>query len=417
MELYKDPFEMGVSPQLLGGGWTTGHAFNPVVSTATPRKDASGGGGNRFLRVNGGPNWCQSPPFPAAARELYLRFGARQSNSAAHGRLELRTSDSQVGIDLLPDMYWAATRNGTVLETSASNSYSTGQWYLVQAHVYLHDSAGRAEIRVDGSTVVDYTGDTLGGADPDCTAVRYAHVTGTGTAWDIDDLVIYAPSLAYTGGTGDAPVVGEVLTGTGGGQVTVTSVLSGSDGAAGRVVVHGWNDAPFAATETLAGSEGVVAQVHAPTLDYVAGLEPQSGWPRNGHLVYLPPSADGAHRDLVPSTGSDGYAVLDEVPPVTSTYVEGTAAGEKSTFGHAGLPPSAEHVNSVSVIGVLASDLLGLDNREMILRYAGTDYFTPVAGLASSAQIEIAGWDTAPDGSGYFTPAALAAAEFGVRVS
>lgn len=42
----------------------------------------------------------------------------------------------------------------------------------------------------------------------------------------------------------------------------------------------------------------------------------------------LAPNADGSNLDLVPSTGTDHYAVVDELPVGTSDYLSGSVAGE-----------------------------------------------------------------------------------------
>lgn len=63
------------------------------------------------------------------------------------------------------------------------------------------------------------------------------------------------------------------------------------------------------------------------------------------------PSSDGAEQDWTPSVGSDGFAMLDNVPPQDGVeYVEATTGGtggDRSTFGLADFPEEI-----VSIAGV-----------------------------------------------------------------
>lgn len=64
------------------------------------------------------------------------------------------------------------------------------------------------------------------------------------------------------------------------------------------------------------------------------------------------PTADGADQDWAPSVGSDGFAMLDNVPPLDATeYLSsdvGGSGGDRSTFGIADFPAEI-----VSIAGVV----------------------------------------------------------------
>lgn len=66
------------------------------------------------------------------------------------------------------------------------------------------------------------------------------------------------------------------------------------------------------------------------------------------------PSSDGAEQDWTPSTGSDGYPMLDNVPPQDATEylsaVNGGTGGDRSTFGLADFPAEI-----VSIAGLMTA--------------------------------------------------------------
>lgn len=56
-----------------------------------------------------------------------------------------------------------STAGGTILATSAVNTVITGTWYHIEAKVVLHDSTGSVEVRVNNTTVINFSGDTKNG--------------------------------------------------------------------------------------------------------------------------------------------------------------------------------------------------------------------------------------------------------------
>lgn len=90
-------------------------------------------------------------------------------------------------------------QGGTVLGTSSSPVVSINTWHHIEVKLYLHDSAGTIEIRVDGAVALSLTAqDTNNTSDPYVGEVRL----GTGcykatnaTRWD--DIVIMDTSGSY----------------------------------------------------------------------------------------------------------------------------------------------------------------------------------------------------------------------------
>lgn len=65
------------------------------------------------------------------------------------------------------------------------------------------------------------------------------------------------------------------------------------------------------------------------------------------NVYTLLPDADTADADWVLSSGTDGFALLDNIPPSDTDYIESTAIGDTSSFGMTQLPST-----DIVVIGV-----------------------------------------------------------------
>lgn len=63
--------------------------------------------------------------------------------------------------------------SGTQIATSAAGVLD-GNWHYVEVYAVIHDSTGRLTVKVDGTTVIDFTGDTRnGGTSSNIDAVRF----------------------------------------------------------------------------------------------------------------------------------------------------------------------------------------------------------------------------------------------------
>src|SRR3990172_4107966 len=78
--------------------------------------------------------------------------------------------------------YFEARRASTILANSLPYYVIHNTWYLVEVYVYIHETSGRFQIKVDGITVLDFTGDTRNAG----TAVIGLSPDGAGatTQWD-----------------------------------------------------------------------------------------------------------------------------------------------------------------------------------------------------------------------------------------
>ena len=82
------------------------------------------------------------------------------------------------------------TRSNTIIATSAVGVITTGQWYYFEVWFKPLNSNGRAVVKVDGSTVIDFTGDTTN-EEEFINAFRFVGVTANQRVATLyDDIVV-----------------------------------------------------------------------------------------------------------------------------------------------------------------------------------------------------------------------------------
>lgn len=70
-----------------------------------------------------------------------------------------------------------AYRGSTLVDTGSA-SVTVGSTYLIEVRVKIHDSTGRIQVKVDGISDIDFTGDTKPGADTQFNRIRLGAPTG-----------------------------------------------------------------------------------------------------------------------------------------------------------------------------------------------------------------------------------------------
>lgn len=405
-----DPFELGSLPLIVGNGWSSTDGIN--LNTTFPRRNSENEGGLYALEVSVGAfaKSVTRTNIPGM-REFYLRCGLRRTNLTSRIRVEMRSTDSQLSAEFATTGRVTLLRNGTVLQTSA-DVYNILQWYLCELHGFLDNASGVGQVRWDKQLILDYSGDTLGAANALCDTF---YVEALNIA-QIDDIHVNSISVAYDGGNGTAPVVGNTWTDTVSGAVGTISAVIGN-GVSGRVLLYNWNGTPFGDNNAATATSGFAGSIHAPTPDYVNGLEPNSSWVGNGFVVYLRPASVGAYSELTGSPSATNWQNVDEAPVSVADYNEATVSGQKDAYGLQDLPASATAVSVAQQAGFMASELTGIDDYEFLFRYNGADYYSPVTPAASASNFEKYLYNTAPDGSGALTVAKINSAQHGVRFS
>lgn len=80
----------------------------------------------------------------------------------------------------------------------------------------------------------------------------------------------------------------------------------------------------------------------------VSDLSQADNWLGERLIFTLMPNADGSDTDWVPSTGSNAWSILDNVP-VTTAYIEATTVGDTTSVLFPDMPSSDLSVNAVRV--------------------------------------------------------------------
>jgi hypothetical protein len=126
-----------------------------------------------------------------AAAEYYFRAGIRMANQGTTRYLQWRKGTTNLGgvaftVDGKVSMYVGTT----LTDTSVWNSFQLNTWYLLEVYVKIADSPnGRVIIKLDGVTMVDFTGDSKPGADTTMDNIFIQFVGTTGYCY-FDDLGI-----------------------------------------------------------------------------------------------------------------------------------------------------------------------------------------------------------------------------------
>lgn len=120
---------------------------------------------------------------------------------------------------------------------------------------------------------------------------------------------------------------------------------------------------------------------------------------------YRFPDADGTAQDWTPATGSDGYAMIDNVPVNGSEYVEATAAADASDFDFGTMGVTAYQVSAVMVLtNWIRTGATSETARPRITVggsvYNGSTVTVPQTTATWDRQI----WDENPDTSSDWTP-------------
>jgi hypothetical protein len=131
--------------------------------------------------------------------ELYVRFGIYPTGGlydyhrvfftlmfGGTVQLQLHTPGEQ----LAPITLTRGDYSGTVLATGGG--FALNAWHCVEMYAKIADVDGRAVVRIDGTDVIDYTGDTQNASKSDITAVCFGYATAEGRVMYayVDDIAI-----------------------------------------------------------------------------------------------------------------------------------------------------------------------------------------------------------------------------------
>lgn len=145
----------------------------------------------------------------------------------------------------------ALQRGGTTIATASVNE-PLNQWSYVELRATIADSGGRGVVKVDGATVIDFTGDTKnGGTSTNIDAVRFGKTASSGApaGFYIDDFYICDALGAAPYNTFLGPIQVQTPAPSGAGSSTQMTPSTGANYAA-------VDEQPYSATDYVQGTSG-----------------------------------------------------------------------------------------------------------------------------------------------------------------
>lgn len=394
-------------------GWTG----TPRQSSSAPRKDVTGGGGN-WHTFQYGTQTISSPLIPIATDHYFIKAGLRLFSTTAGVGFRARTG----GGTAIFTLDRGSTSIGTWKVADSSGTLATSSvkpnedvWYLVEAEVYHHPSAGFVKVWIDGVQIIDYSGAV---ADSDARYFEFGNIPNTFDEGYVDDIGVNTITLRYDGGTGTTPTAGATLTD---GSTGSTAIIQGYEGdAASGVLTVAVPSGAFGDNNTITDGSGFSASVDAPTAAFVDGLEPNSGRLGNEYIVAIQPTGAGASTDLTPTGSGNNWENVDEIGPNTSDFNTAGTAGDQDTYTNnaSSKIPAGADVSMVSSVAYAASSLTGIDGAQHLIRSSGgTDYSSERYDLGSSYAPNVYVWDARPDNSAGWTRTGIVTdfPQFGIK--
>lgn len=188
----------GTKDFYVDAGWTIDTSHDLVTTLAKRHIDRNGRGATYALEVDTNSPTI-TPTVSTSAR--WAAFYAVPNNPGSPQTNVLHFINGSLGSlwvrfysnGLIDIARGAFLHSVTVLDTSTDAiNPNVGHWIAVYAH--LDSAAGLVEVYVDGTLMVDATGNTQGAGSPGWTSVAFAH-NGLGSGgitpdWSISDVVI-----------------------------------------------------------------------------------------------------------------------------------------------------------------------------------------------------------------------------------
>lgn len=133
----------------------------------------------------------------------------------------------------------------------------------------------------------------------------------------------------------------------------------------------------------------------------------------------LAPTSDGGLMEWTPSTGTDGYAMVDDPAPggpVDTDYIQAAAAPLEARFGLESLPSSASAVHMVAVSSRM-QDGGGANNAAALINSDGSETTGTSRSLSSAFLSYQDYFDEDPNGDEAWTQTSVERLEIGVRMT
>jgi hypothetical protein len=185
--------------------WTA--TGSPTISTTQKKTGAYAA---YFENYNG--NYYLTRSLGANYQTLYVKFHLYVTNTAPNAGTILTLlspSGSNISLSMSNANRLVVYRGGTALATGAT-TISANAWHLIEAKFYIADSSGIAQVKLNGLSEIDYSGDTKNQSEAYATQVRIGAIDFNSWKGYIDDFVVDDASWI-----GDTRIVGIAPSGSG----------------------------------------------------------------------------------------------------------------------------------------------------------------------------------------------------------
>lgn len=215
---------------------------------------------------------------------------------------------------------------GTQIAISSAGAFDDN-WHYIEVYAVIHDTTGRVTVKIDGNTVIDFTGDTRnGGTSTNIDAIRFR--TAIYSSWTpnspitIDDLYV-CDSTGSTNNTflGDMRV--QTLMPSGAGSSTQLTPTGSANNYA-NANESPYNGATYNASSTVGHRDTYALSDLAANTTTVLGVQSVAHMQKNdagtANAKVALKSGAGVYYDAIQSLGSStaAYVQLRETDPATS---------------------------------------------------------------------------------------------------
>lgn len=141
-----------------------------------------------------------------------------------------------------------------------------------------------------------------------------------------------------------------------------------------------------------------------------------ASWLGEARVSPLAVTADTAQADFTPSTGSDNYACVDEVPPVETDYVSSTSVGAKDRYTINAIPYVPVNILGVKLVSYANKDDITTRTMRNILKSGATTANGETNALSNSSRFISDIWETDPNTGVAWIKSGVDALEIGVEL-
>lgn len=139
-------------------------------------------------------------------------------------------------------------------------------------------------------------------------------------------------------------------------------------------------------------------------------------WLGEARVSPLAVTADTAQADFTPSTGSDNYACVDDIPPNLTDYVSSSTVGNKDLYEIADLSYTPVNILGVKITSYASKDDITTRTARNIIKSGATSANGATNALSNTPRFVEDIWETDPNTGVAWIKSGVDALEIGVEV-